>query len=70
MKSFMASALQKAMMEANGWEGTYRYQTIKDLIRKGIALGYISNEEYDRWIIEEREGDENKRTRIISQPDK
>ncbi len=62
------TALQKAMKEANGWAGTNDYQTIKDLIRKGIALGYISNEEYDRWIIEERKETKNKRTRNISEP--
>src|SRR5690606_7229597 len=30
----------------------YRYDTLQQLIRKGIALGYLPSEEYGRWIIE------------------
>ncbi|MBS4194676.1 competence type IV pilus ATPase ComGA [Lederbergia citri] len=30
----------------------YRYNTLQQLIRKGIALGYLPSEEYERWIIE------------------
>lgn len=32
---------------------TYPYRTLKDEIKKGIALGYIKESEYSRWIHDE-----------------
>ncbi|MDF2904549.1 MAG: competence protein comGA, partial [Bacillus sp. (in: firmicutes)] len=26
------------------------YRTLKDYIKKGIALGFIKENEYDRWV--------------------
>lgn len=46
-------ALEKVLEESKGKEVIYRYPTIKTLIRKGFALGYVSNEEYRRWVFEE-----------------
>ncbi|RWR15115.1 competence type IV pilus ATPase ComGA [Siminovitchia fortis] len=40
--------------------------SLKRLIRKGIALGYISHEEYRRWIFQEREEAEPERSRFFS----
>jgi competence protein ComGA len=31
----------------------YPYKTLKEHIRKGIALGFIKEEEYDRWVHED-----------------
>jgi competence protein ComGA len=35
-------ALTKAIQEARGEQVTYRYKTLQDVIRKGIALGFLS----------------------------
>ena len=63
-------SLGHAIGEVNGTVGTYSYPTLQNLIRKGIALGYISHEEYGRWIIEEKAENDLKGTRDFSYPDK
>jgi competence protein ComGA len=45
--------LQEVLKEANGKESRYRYPTLKQLIRKGIGLGFLANDELDRWVLEE-----------------
>lgn len=50
------SDLNSAIEEADGKGGEFCYTKLKDLIRKGIALGYISADEYNRWIIEADRG--------------
>lgn len=42
--------LEQAIEEAKGKRVKYQFQTLQNLIRKGIALGYLPNEEYERWI--------------------
>ncbi|MEK3890742.1 competence type IV pilus ATPase ComGA [Bacillus sp. FSL K6-3431] len=46
-------ALEMALKESKGGKEVYHYPTIKKLIGKGHALGYISIEEYKRWVFEE-----------------
>ncbi|MBE6183765.1 competence type IV pilus ATPase ComGA [Heyndrickxia ginsengihumi] len=58
--------LQKAIREANGEKVHCRYVTIRDWLRKGIALGYISTEEYYRWIVEDEEQEEHRGSREFS----
>lgn len=44
----------RALMSVlQGEEPTYK--TLKDVIRKGIALGYIKDSEYDRWVFDDEE---------------
>lgn len=43
--------LSAALLEAKGEQSEYRYRTLREEIRKGIALGYIREEEYDRWVL-------------------
>lgn len=50
--------LQEVLKEAKGEGGDYQYPLLKDVLRKGIALGYLSQEEYHRWVFEEEKGDE------------
>lgn len=50
--------LQAVLKEAKGEQSDYHYPLLKDLLRKGIALGYLSQKEYDRWIFEEKKGRE------------
>lgn len=45
--------LELALEESKGKEVIFRYPTIKTIIRKGFALGYVSYEEYRRWVFEE-----------------
>ncbi len=46
--------LQQSIQEINnGVKVTARPKTLKHVLRKGIALGYISTKEYRRWIFEE-----------------
>jgi competence protein ComGA len=57
-------SLQQVLSEAKGEQVHYHYSTIKEILRKGIALGYISTQEYDRWVYESEE--ENlERTRYV-----
>jgi competence protein ComGA len=43
-------ALRAALDGLKGENTNYRYQTLREEIRKGIALGYIKESEYDRWV--------------------
>ncbi|KAB7708776.1 competence protein ComG [Bacillus aerolatus] len=45
--------LHAVLNEAKGEESAYHYPLLKHLLRKGIALGYLSQNEYDRWVFEE-----------------
>lgn len=45
-------ALNAAMKEAKGEDVFVQYKTLKDIIKKGIALGYIKDSEYDRWVVD------------------
>jgi competence protein ComGA len=42
--------LNAAMKEAKGENIISRYTTVKEVINKGIALGYIKESEYDRLV--------------------
>ncbi|MEH7107289.1 MULTISPECIES: competence type IV pilus ATPase ComGA [Bacillaceae] len=44
--------LSSVMKAAKGEEVTLNYKTLKEVIRKGIALGYVQEEEYDRLVFE------------------
>ncbi|WP_100331555.1 competence type IV pilus ATPase ComGA [Bacillus xiapuensis] len=55
------SNLQAVLNEARGESSTCYYPLLKDLLRKGVALGYLSQKEYDRWIFEEEENEEASR---------
>lgn len=46
------TALKYVIKEANGETIHYHYPTLKEYLRKGIALGYISKNEFERWIHE------------------
>ena len=48
-------ALNAAMKESRGEEAIVQYRTLKEIITKGIALGYIKETEYDRWVLEYEE---------------
>jgi competence protein ComGA len=45
--------LHLAMKEAKGNKVEMNYRTLKDVIRKGIALGYIKESEYERLVYDE-----------------
>ncbi|GER71463.1 ComG operon protein 1 [Weizmannia acidilactici] len=62
--------LQKVLQEAKGEVVRYHYPTLKEWLRKGIALGYISEEEFHRWIAEEEEAAEPQSARPVSYPDR
>lgn len=47
-------ALQQVLKEARGEKATYNYPTLQYWLRKGIALGYISNTEFNRWVFQEK----------------
>lgn len=57
-------SLKGSIALTQGKGGISNYAKLQDLIRKGIALGYISAEEYGRWIVEEK--NDLKRTGYIS----
>lgn len=40
------------MKEAKGENIISRYRTVKEVIKKGIALGYIKESEYERLVYE------------------
>jgi competence protein ComGA len=46
-------ALSSVMKRAKGEECEISYRTLKENIRKGIALGYIKESEYDRWVYDD-----------------
>jgi len=43
-------ALSLAIGEASGEKNEVQYKTLREEIRKGIALGYIKESEFDRWV--------------------
>lgn len=43
-------SLTSALNEVKGEQSFYHFQTLKEEIRKGIALGYIKESEFDRWV--------------------
>ncbi|MBU8879370.1 GspE/PulE family protein [Bacillus sp. FJAT-29790] len=45
-------ALNAALRVARGEEEAIMYPRIKEVIKKGIALGYIKETEYDRWVLD------------------
>jgi competence protein ComGA len=47
------SALNSVLREANGESVHYRYPHLKELLSKGVALGFVSEQEYEKWIQEE-----------------
>ena len=46
-------SLASALGEIRGDKSIDHYQTLRQVIRKGIALGYIKESEYDRWVYSE-----------------
>ncbi|USK32537.1 hypothetical protein LIT25_18310 [Bacillus sp. F19] len=44
--------LTLALKEARGEEVDCDYITLKDVIKKGIALGYLSNQSMHKWIFQ------------------
>jgi competence protein ComGA len=42
-----------ALREAKGETIQYHYKTLREEIRKGIVLGFIKENEYDRWVLED-----------------
>lgn len=47
--------LQKVLKEAQGSRQSYQYKKLKDEINKGIALGFIKESEYQRWVVNDGE---------------
>lgn len=47
--------LTEAIREARGEEAVLHYQKLKDVIKKGIALGFLSPSTYDRWVLDHEE---------------
>ncbi|WP_141431610.1 competence type IV pilus ATPase ComGA [Bacillus sp. 03113] len=45
-------ALSAVLNETKNDQSKSHYETLKKVIRKGIALGFIKKEEYDRWVYE------------------
>ncbi|MED3571649.1 competence type IV pilus ATPase ComGA [Cytobacillus praedii] len=45
-------ALNASMKAARGEEAKIKYRNLKDIIKKGIALGFIKETEYERWVLE------------------
>ncbi|MDT9024849.1 MULTISPECIES: competence type IV pilus ATPase ComGA [Rossellomorea] len=48
------SALKEVIKEAKGESVQYQYHTLQTLINKGVALGFVSELEYRKWIHEEK----------------
>jgi competence protein ComGA len=46
-------ALVKAIQEARGEKVIYRYETLRDVIKKGIALGYLPLRTIEGWMMNE-----------------
>ncbi|WP_430742188.1 competence type IV pilus ATPase ComGA [Bacillus atrophaeus] len=47
--------LQQCIQEARGERANYQYRTLRQIIRKGIALGYLTTNNYDRWVYHEED---------------
>lgn len=43
-------SLTEVISEAKGKQVHYDYPKLKDMIKKGIALGFIKESEYERWV--------------------
>jgi competence protein ComGA len=43
-------SLNAVLKEARGTPSVIKYRTLKDVINKGISLGYIKESEYERWV--------------------
>ncbi|MBW3113598.1 MULTISPECIES: competence type IV pilus ATPase ComGA [Bacillaceae] len=48
------SALKKVLKEARGEIVQHKYRTLQTLICKGVALGFVSENEYRKWVHEEK----------------
>ncbi|MDF0727792.1 competence type IV pilus ATPase ComGA [Cytobacillus sp. S13-E01] len=48
-------ALSEVMKEAKGESSVYNYRKLRDVIKKGIALGYLQPEELDRWVFKDEQ---------------
>ncbi len=48
-------ALTCAMKEAKGENSAYHYEKLRDVIKKGIALGYLYPDALERWTYDEKE---------------
>ncbi|WP_243290708.1 competence type IV pilus ATPase ComGA [Bacillus sp. FJAT-47783] len=47
--------LSQAIHEARGEEAAFDYKRLKDVIKKGIALGYLYPKTYERWVLDYEE---------------
>jgi competence protein ComGA len=45
-------SLSHVIDEAKGEKRAYSYMTLRKVISKGIALGFIKETEYDRWVLD------------------
>ncbi|MBA4535807.1 type II/IV secretion system protein [Bacillus aquiflavi] len=45
-------SLVEVLREAKGEKVDLHYEKLKDIIKKGIALGFIKESEYERWVYE------------------
>ncbi|MGM0853067.1 MAG: ATPase, T2SS/T4P/T4SS family [Bacillota bacterium] len=48
------SALKEVLKEAKGEKARHQYHTLQTLINKGVALGFVSELEYRKWVHEEK----------------
>jgi competence protein ComGA len=55
MELLSGKALSSVLKEVKGERQftRYHYRTLKDYIKKGIALGFIKEDEYDRWVYQD-----------------
>lgn len=49
------NSLTAVLRQAKGINEGTRYKTLRDAVSKGIALGFIKEEEFKRWILDEQE---------------
>ncbi|MBM4762279.1 competence type IV pilus ATPase ComGA [Bacillus sp. B15-48] len=47
------SALSAVLMQVKGRKEAIYYETLRDVIKKGIALGFIKENEWNRWVFDE-----------------
>ncbi|UTE76318.1 competence type IV pilus ATPase ComGA [Rossellomorea sp. KS-H15a] len=48
------SSLKEVLKEAKGERAEHQYRTLQALICKGVALGFVSEHEYRKWVHEEK----------------
>ncbi|MGJ7921354.1 competence type IV pilus ATPase ComGA [Neobacillus sp. LXY-4] len=55
MELLSGKALSNVLKEVQGErpQDYYPYRTLKDYIKKGIALGFIKEDEYERWVFQD-----------------